>query len=521
MKRIFIKLAGLLLLTFSSQPLLADSFESLIMPGPVIEGHAKYEQECSKCHDVLDKSNQKRLCLDCHKDINKDISRLKGYHGKNSLAKKADCHVCHIEHKGRKEDIIKLDTKTFQHDYTDFRLLHSHKKVECRSCHLKNKKYREAEHQCYSCHKKNDIHKGKLGKECSRCHNEKSWSDISFDHSKTDFSLTGKHKKTTCSSCHINNRFAKTPDKCVSCHHIDDVHQGKNGKQCNKCHNSRSWKSLKFDHDKDTDFKLTGRHKKQACNRCHRKNPYKHKIKKTCISCHTADDKHNGDYGTKCHDCHNTVRWSQVKFDHDRDTEYALTGKHKKTKCISCHSGHLYKEKLTTECKTCHKNDDVHKFKNKAECTTCHTTNNWQDTAKFDHDLTGFPLLGLHSLTACEDCHLSRQFGEADKECIKCHLKDDVHKKRLGKKCEQCHTPNDWKVWRFDHNKDTNFILDGAHKDLNCYRCHKDPVDGAMKTGQTCGSCHADDDFHNNQFGQRCEECHTTTDFSVIHMDGF
>ena len=42
------------------------------MPGKVIAGHAKYENNCNECHDVANKSKQNELCLDCHKLVNKD-----------------------------------------------------------------------------------------------------------------------------------------------------------------------------------------------------------------------------------------------------------------------------------------------------------------------------------------------------------------------------------------------------------------------------------------------------------------
>ena len=126
MKRILHLLFLFITLFINSGISLADSIESLIMPGPVIEGHAKYEDDCNQCHKIFDKSDQNKLCLSCHKDINKDVKNKQGYHGKYPIIKKTDCNVCHIEHKGRDADIIKLDYKTFQHQYTDFKLKGSH-----------------------------------------------------------------------------------------------------------------------------------------------------------------------------------------------------------------------------------------------------------------------------------------------------------------------------------------------------------------------------------------------------------
>ena len=44
-----------------------------------------------------------------------------------------------------------------------------------------------------------------------------------------------------CASCHKNNVYAGTPTDCYSCHAQDDVHNGRNGTDCGRCHNTRSW----------------------------------------------------------------------------------------------------------------------------------------------------------------------------------------------------------------------------------------------------------------------------------------
>jgi len=505
-----------ILISLLSNMVRADTFEKLIMPGKVIQGHSKYENNCNKCHDTSDKDKQTVLCLDCHDLVDKDIKKKQGFHGRDKSARSKNCKSCHVEHVGRGADIVKLDERIFPHNYTDFKLKGAHKKIRCNSCHKKDKKHREAPKQCYTCHKKNP-HKEKLGKECSKCHNEQSWLDISFDHKKTKFKLTGGHKKISCNSCHINNKYKDTPKTCVSCHSVDDVHGGKNGNQCSKCHGTDSWKKSLFDHDRKTKFKLKGRHKKITCNACHVKNPYKVKIKKTCVSCHKEDDEHYGKYGDKCQNCHGVSKWKDIHFLHDKDTKYKLTGRHKKAKCVACHKGYMYKDKTSTQCLSCHKLDDAHKGQINKNCSQCHNTKDWHSKVIFEHDLSGFPLSGLHAITACDDCHATKSYKDAPKKCHKCHVKEDVHKGRLGNKCEDCHTPNDWRLWRFDHDKDTGFKLNGAHKDIHCYECHKDKLD-QIESDQSCAVCHADDDPHNNQFGQMCGQCHDSKSFSHIKM---
>ena len=72
-------LAILMLLPFSG---IAESLESAVMPGKVIEGHAKYENECNNCHKRFDKDAQTNLCLDCHKKTAEDLRNRKGFHGR-------------------------------------------------------------------------------------------------------------------------------------------------------------------------------------------------------------------------------------------------------------------------------------------------------------------------------------------------------------------------------------------------------------------------------------------------------
>ena len=56
----------------------ADSANDLLMPGKLIQGHAKYESDCANCHKPYDKAAQSGLCKDCHKAIAKDIAEKHG-----------------------------------------------------------------------------------------------------------------------------------------------------------------------------------------------------------------------------------------------------------------------------------------------------------------------------------------------------------------------------------------------------------------------------------------------------------
>ncbi len=499
----------------TGSPVLAANIETLMMPGPLITGHAKYENECQKCHKPFSKARQNDLCLDCHDKVAADIKKLAGHHGRIKDIGELECKQCHTDHKGRGHDIVQFNRETFDHDMTDLALTGGHRTVRCAACHKSGTRYRDAPTDCYSCHKDNDPHRGKLGKDCKSCHDTTRWAKVAFDHDKTDFPLKGEHKRTACQGCHLNERYKDVATACVACHRLADIHGGRYGEKCGDCHTAADWKKFAFDHD-TTDFVLRGRHGKIACSVCHIKTLYKDKLGKTCIDCHKNDDDHKGTYGKKCQSCHREDTWTRIAFDHDKDTDFRLTGKHRKVACRDCHMGDIYDEKTATQCIACHKKNDVHNGQQGKQCGRCHNDEGWGRKIVFDHDLTGMPLIGLHALAPCEECHLTAGFKDTKSDCIACHLADDKHKLRLGPGCGLCHNPNGWALWRFDHNTQTDYKLDGAHKGLDCHACHTTPAVKDVHVTQACGVCHRPDDIHDGRFGQYCERCHVTESFKKI-----
>ncbi len=496
----------------------AASLETLMMPGKLIQGHAKFEGQCKKCHERFSKRGQSKLCLDCHKKVTADINSHKGYHGRIRDINTTECKLCHTEHKGRRADIVMLDKETFDHGATDFPLRGAHINVRCASCHKPRLKYREAPSGCIDCHKKDDPHKGHLGSDCAKCHTVRAWKSVEFNHDKTDFPLKGKHREATCSSCHPNERYKQVPKTCVACHKINDAHGGRYGAKCHTCHSAKDWKHITFDHDRDTKFKLEGRHRKVGCDSCHKGKLYEEKLGGNCYDCHKNDDYHKGRYGKKCQSCHSPEKWTKSEFDHDRKTDFPLRGRHARVDCQACHRGDVFKEKLKTNCSACHRQDDPHHGQEGKLCERCHNEQGWGRKVVFDHDLTRFPLIGLHATAPCEECHLSAKFKEASLDCVACHRADDKHKKRLGPSCGQCHNPNGWERWRFDHDTQTDYKLDGKHKGLDCKACHRTPVETHIRLSKACVSCHQRDDIHVGRFGPHCDRCHVTESFKKVTL---
>ena len=412
-------------------------------------------------------------------------------------------------------------------------LVAGHAKLEkdCKNCH-ESFAQDDQSRLCRDCHKPvaADINarKGFHGRhstirdtKCRHCHTDHKGrnADIvgldqqTFQHDATDFALKGAHRSLACNSCHQAGKHKRdAPQKCVGCHKKDEPHAGRLGKACDDCHGVERWRPTKrFDHTK-TRFPLVGAHKKVACQICHSDERWKD-LDLTCVSCHRLKDVHNGHFGEKCDTCHGNEKWSDIRFDHDKTTKFPLRGQHRKVTCTECHKGDIYREKLKMTCISCHKKHDVHRGQLGEACDRCHSETGWRQKINFDHDLTAFPLIGLHAAVPCEGCHATQDFKKAPTSCPACH-QDTHHESRMGARCETCHNPNGWALFRFDHAKQTRFALTGAHAAIECKACHKQKNPPTLRLPQDCYSCHQDDDAHHGLFGRNCENCHSTEGFS-------
>ena len=465
---------------------------------------AKHQKvECEKCH-VAGKLYRQApaTCIACHRKDDKH----KGTLGTAC----ADCH-----------DEASWKEAKFDHAKTKFALNGKHADTKCEACHL-NGLYKDTAKTCIGCHKKDDDqkgHKGQYGEKCETCHGAKAWKSVTFNHDiDTKYLLNGKHRTAKCTACHTGNLYkVKTSRECYACHVKEDKHKDSLGHDCAKCHTEKSWKeSPGFDHAK-SDFPLLGKHIKVECKACHEGAMYK-QASKECIACHRKDDKHAANLGEKCADCHTELNWKATRFDHDK-ARWRLQNAHReaKVKCESCHKDLKSYRNTPMECVACHKKDDKHEGQVSAKCETCHTDKSWK-IERFDHNRARFSLNGRHVLATCKSCHATPRFRDAKRDCIDCHLKEDKHKQALGARCETCHNARGWMLWSFDHDA-THYRLEGAHRQVACSGCHRDPAPvgkAAAPLTSKCYTCHRGNDLHEGKFGQRCEQCHSVQSWKKI-----
>ena len=504
----------LVVLTFSNA--WSQDVETVLMPGKVIAGHADLESECSSCHVMFDKSGQRQRCMDCHEDVAADVNASAGYHGLHPDASNDKCASCHTDHEGRDADIVVLDEETFDHAFTDFETVGAHLEAECTDCHKVDKKHREAPSECVACHRDDKPHKETMDDDCASCHESTEWADAKFDHDTTDYARLGKHREAACLDCHENRTFPSPPTTCFGCHEADDAHDGRSGQQCETCHNPTDWHDSSFEHARDTDFPLEGKHTEAACGDCHSENPFDDEMNMACVSCHLEDDAHEKHRGDQCNTCHSSTEWEKPFFEHDVHTDYKLLGGHQEIACNDCHLEPIFEVELKTTCESCHLEDDPHESVLGSQCESCHTELNWQDPVFFDHDLTRFPLHGVHKEQECEGCHATQAFSNEDVGCVSCHRDDDTHKGNFEDRCDSCHNPVAWDIWTFDHDLQTDFPLDGAHVEVGCDDCHRMPLRKIKALDGSCRDCHRADDVHDGEFGADCGRCHSADSFKEV-----
>ena len=469
---------------------LNGNLSAQISPGELASAHSDLEgmSNCTKCH-TLGKNLDNLKCLKCHTKIVELINVKRGFHANEKVAKE-NCWKCHGDHFGRNFQIIRFDEKKFDHTEAGYELKEKHENLECNKCH-----------------KPEFIHDKEL-----------------------------KSRKKT---------FLGLETACKSCH--EDVHQSTLGDNCANCHTEEKFKpAVKFKHD-NTNYQLTGAHKKVECKSCHpttNRNGKKFQNFKdvkyhSCKSCH--EDVHKGKFGGKCSSCHTTASFRRVKnmksFNHSR-TNFPLLGKHKRVDCKTCHKGNLSfkpKYKFCTDCHSDYHDGEFAEDKDENDCSVCHNENGFSPSTFTieKHNKTKFKLTNAHEALPCYTCHGTEDkwhFKIKGKYCINCH--ENIHQSLISEKyfseteCESCHNTTEWQKVTFNHEQ-TQFKLTGKHKEQKCSTCHFERDDNNKLVQHFtdlqmyCSQCHTD--IHFGQFGkgkdETCTDCHTTVNWDPTLFD--
>jgi hypothetical protein len=470
----------------------------------------------------LDAPHSDLECSACHAEAHDGADFAARFPGRAA----GDCQPCHEDpHAGQfegdsclschaEEAFLPHGFDAARHAATSFALTGAHVAAECGACHEQSathptepRRFRGTASSCAACHE--DAHLGAFADRadaagdveapaCTECHSTVHFGDVDragFAHARwTDFALEGAHARADCETCHARTEhpdatgrtFGRVsahadadPASCVACHR--DVHDGA------------------FDRPGDPSAAAGGR----GCARCHGSETF-------------ADLR-------------------SPAFDHARWSGFALEGAHRLADCASCHGSAAHPDfphgRLgavadrhpgpTQACSTCHPDPHDGAFaeprsgvrsSQDTDCALCHQPVSFRAlTQPFDHGLrTGFALDGAHCVASCEACHAPLRQADASgrrsarargEDCSSCH--SDPHAGQFADRgatdCARCHTAlGDFgSGLRFDHQKDSRFPLDEAHRRLDCSACHlPQTLSGGASVvryrplGTSCKDCH-------------------------------
>ena len=463
-----------------------EAFDHELTGHALVGAHS--ELECRSCHEsskVRDSASLRSAgkdldrtflglgttCSDCHQDVHESQFENRG------------CESCHSQ-------VAFANAEGFDHQDARFHLTGQHIGVACSECHEQAEnsagdpfvRYAGlAFRQCTACH--SDPHETRLGPECSSCHSTASWQAVDqsgFDHARTSFPLEGLHSSVGCEECHGATMAQPRPahDACLDCH--TDPHLGqfahRGGEGCTECHSEQGFLPSTFTREKHAqlDFELLGAHLRVECESCHTE---------TALDAAGLDllglDRRNvtADIGTA------------QRFHFDRSG------------CIDCHADPHQLDRL----------EKVAVGLGGEACLTCHDASSWFSTV-FEHRSTGYTLEEGHLGLQCSDCHEAggepvggskiADFSAADSDCMSCHSGTTPHRGQFtesshGGECASCHEATVWSEVHFDHDRDSRFLLEGAHREAKCAQCHPTHEDEAgsfvryRPIESSCESCHA------------------------------
>ncbi|HEX6850462.1 MAG TPA: cytochrome c3 family protein [Candidatus Polarisedimenticolaceae bacterium] len=236
---------------------------------------------CAKCHAAGPQGVAMRpahaRCADCHRDV-------------HAYKPPRDCEPCHTV-----SAWVPSKVGVAEHRSYTLKLEGAHAKAKCEGCHRKPKlALTGVPTRCDACHR--DVHAFAPVRDCAPCHDARAFAPASVgpkEHAGYAFPLEGAHAAAPCFVCHKDLgtpgprkavSFKDERRECVACH--EDPHKGSLGKDCARCHGTAAFRpAVRFDHDRDTKFRLGTAHRPVACAKCHEGGRWKGAPAK-CEACH-------------------------------------------------------------------------------------------------------------------------------------------------------------------------------------------------------------------------------------------
>ncbi len=273
---------------------------------------------------------------------------------------------------------------------------------------------------------------------------------------------------------------------------------------------------------------------------------------------------HGKDFNLDCSACHTAENWNTLKdtlqFDHNK-TDFRLTGQHADVKCVSCHTTLVFNE-APQNCESCH--TDIHQGSVGFDCARCHDTNSWlvKDISRV-HELSRFPLLGVHKVTDCYECHETESllnFKPLGVSCFDCHsdkyyatTNPNHVSAGFDTECQICHSQAAWTpaaiynhddlyfpIYSGEHSGEWNNCTDchtiqGNYTEFTCLNCHEHNktdtdakhggINGYVYESVACYACHPngseDDRFNHSLTNFPIDGAHTALNCESCHANGY
>jgi|CXWL01.1.fsa_nt_gi hypothetical protein len=242
-------------------------------------------------------------------------------------------------------------------------------------------------------------------------------------------------------------------------------------------------------------------------------------------------------FSKDCSLCHVPKRWdimrSDFRFDHFKETKYALNGMHATVSCLRCHNDRGSTAGVAARgCVACHV--DLHKGAMGLSCTKCHNETSWKTQGRqgermAEHSRTGFPLTGMHATLQCAGCHKGASVGDfrgLSRDCLSCHRTEfngakptpsaNHETNGFPQTCQSCHGTSAW-----GPGTEMKHSVVGG---VACYNCHsgdfqRGPNHVAQNFARSCQTCHVTTGwraggggtFDHNSLGANpnCFSCHS------------
>ena len=312
-----ISIAAAMVIGGSGVVIVKTYFKQYLSPGPLstyhnggslggVSSHAEIGTKCSHCHAPVHCVTDSR-CQDCHLDIAKDRENVNTLHG--MLPGVSKCQNCHPEHQGADAQLTVAAFPNVDHyllagfSLTNHQTNYDTTPFTCVSCHGQEGDFLTTI-DCVTCHVGEDHdyvaqHIEDYGMACVECHDGRDRMLNDFDHASW-YPLQGGHEDQQCILCHTEQHYVGQSTQCKDCHEDPEVHLGKFGLDCSRCHTETAWTPAELiRHDFDLN---RGGEFVEDCETCHTDSYTEY----TCVACHSdreMADLHKQEGITEYADC--------------------------------------------------------------------------------------------------------------------------------------------------------------------------------------------------------------------------